>query len=245
MKTKVVFILALFVIPFLANAQTVTKDFSSAISGTVCPGIPISYSLTNIPSGYSACTRKWVPTNGTVIGNDAGLTVSIQWSDTPGATAKLVCQFSNCGNTNSGTETAPLEELILSVKDQAWGSYGSTVVVDYCTRNQVNLSMPRMYVQGTGFTSQIPLKEVIYSWTLPAGWREVGTGRTGNFGTVANGIIIEPSGCSLPGNVTVQGRINIPPIGCGSAGPSATAIINIISSTPTVTITVPQGYTGS
>lgn len=201
---------------------------------------------TTIPTNFGSCKIKWTVENGTINGSDNQRDVSVTWSDTPGAISKITVTFSGCesNNPNEGKSDSK-SELILSVKDQAWESYGSTVVVDYCTRNQVTLSVPRMYVQGTGFTSQIPLKEVIYSWTLPAGWREVGTGRTGNFGTVANGIIIEPSGCSLPGNVTVQGRINIPPIGCGSAGPSATAIINIISSTPTVTITVPQGYTGS
>jgi hypothetical protein len=245
MKTKSVLLIALLAMPMLTLSQTVTKDFSSAISGTVCPSLPTSYSLTNVPSSFSGCTRKWVPTNGTVIGSDAGTSVSIQWSDTPGAKAKLVCQFSNCGNSNSGTETAPLEELILSVKDQAWGSYGTVVNVDYCTKSQVNLTVPRMYVQGTGGINQPSQREVVYSWTLPGGWREVGTGRTGNFGTFINAIAIEPVVCSVPGSVSVKGIINVPPIACGSAGASATATISLNSVSPLATITVPQGYGGS
>lgn len=169
------------------------------------------------------------------------------WTDSPGTTGTVTATFSNCATGDSGNNgaTASLSELILSVKDQAWGSYGSAIAVDYCGKTRVNLSVPHMYVQGTGGIGQPPLKEVAYSWTIPAGWREVGTGSTGNFVRFINAIAIEPIGCSLQGNVTVQGRINVPPIGCGSAGPSATATINIISSTPTVTITVPQGYSGS
>jgi hypothetical protein len=72
MKTKSILLVALLAMPMLAFSQTVTKDFSSAISGTVCPEIPTRYSLTSVPSGFSGCTRKWVPTNGTVIGSDAG-----------------------------------------------------------------------------------------------------------------------------------------------------------------------------
>lgn len=245
MKTKLFLLFIASALSTFLAAQTINKSGNSNTPNTVCPGIPTTYSLQNVPSGFSACTRKWVPTNGIVIGSDNGPTVSIQWDDTPGAKARLICQFSNCGNANSGTETSPFEELILSVKNQTWGSYGSSVVVDYCTRAQVNLSMPHMYVQGTGGIGQPPLKEVVYSWTLPAGWRQVGTGNTGNFGTFVNAIAIEPIGCSVAGSVTVKGIINVEPYFCGSAAPSATATINLISSTPTVTITVPQGYAGS
>jgi len=240
-----IIIIPIMFFSFFTTAQSISKITTTQTANTVCPVSTTSYTTT-IPTNFGSCKIKWTVENGTINGSDNQRDVSVTWSDIPGAISKITVTFSGCesNNPNEGKSDSK-SELILSVKNQAWGSYGSTVVVDYCTRNQVNLSMPRMYVQGTGGTSQVPLKEVIYSWTLPAGWREVGTGRTGNFGTVANGIIIEPSGCSLPGNVTVQGRINVSPIFCASAGPSATATINLISSTPSVTITVPQGYTGS
>ena len=229
----------------MAISQTIEKNGSSTVAGAVCPGLPVVYGLVNVPSSFAACSRKWVPTNGVVVGGDTGPTVSIQWNDTPGAKAKLVCQFSSCGNSNSGTETAPFEELILSVKDQAWGSYGSSVSIDLCTKAQVNLVVPHMYVQGTGGINQPPQKEVAYSWTLPSGWREVGTGSTGNFVRFINAIAIEPIGCSVPGSVTVKGIISVPPIACGSAAPSATASILLNSANPIVTVGPTIGYSGA
>ncbi|MFM7854463.1 MAG: hypothetical protein ACKO96_21705, partial [Flammeovirgaceae bacterium] len=244
---KLLFTFPLFLlIYFSGNAQTVTKSGNNTTNDAVCPKISTSYEVSR-PSGFTSCQITWSATGGEIQGAKNNPTVTVIWDDTPGATGTVTATFSNCATADSDNngKTATLSQLILSVKDQSWGSYGSSVVVDYCTRAQVGLSVPRMYVQGTGGTSKVPLKEVTYSWTLPAGWREVGTGRTGTFGTFANAIIIEPIGCSVAGKVTVQGVINIQPFFCGSAAPSATATINLISPIPTATITVPQGYTGS
>jgi len=174
-------------------------------------------------------------------------TVSVVWNDTPGATGTVTATFSNCATGDAGNngKTASFSELILSVKDQAWGSYGTVVNVNYCSKTQVNLTVPRMYVQGTGGIGQPPQKEVVYSWTLPTGWREVVSGRVGNFGTFINAIAIEPINCSVTGTVTVKGIINVPPISCGSAAPSATASILLNSGNPIVTVGPTIGYSGA
>jgi Secretion system C-terminal sorting domain len=237
-------IIPLMLFSLYVSGQTITKNTASQIANTVCPG-STSYSA-SIPSNIGACKIKWTVTNGSINGADNQPDVSVNWSDTPGATAIIKVTFSGCesGNPNEGKSDSK-SELILSVKDQAWGAYTSTVNIDYCTRAQVNLFVPHMYVQGTGGIAQPPQQEVVYSWTLPTGWREVGTNRTGNFGTFINAIAIEPSGCSLPGTVSVQGIINVPPIACGSAGPSSTATISLNGVSPLATVTVPQGYAGS
>ncbi|MFM7429310.1 MAG: hypothetical protein ACKO1F_05360, partial [Flammeovirgaceae bacterium] len=219
------------------HGQVITKSFEGTVPKASCPSIGIQYEVTR-PSGFGGCDITWTITNGERQ-SQSGNTVTIKWNDTPGAIGKLKATFSNCGTgneANNGKVTDEFQELILSVKDQAWGSYGNTVVVDYCVRNQVSLSMPRMYVQGTGGTSKVPLKEVIYSWTLPAGWREVGTGRTGTFNTVPNGINIEPIACSVPSAVTVKGIISVPPLGCGSAAASSNATINLNGALPVATV---------
>ncbi|MBY0436068.1 MAG: T9SS type A sorting domain-containing protein [Cyclobacteriaceae bacterium] len=244
MKPKFLLLAMCCSLSTITVGQTITKNGSSIIEATVCPEISISYSLTSIPNSFSGCTRKWVPTNGIVVGADNGLNVSIKWNDTPGAKAKLVCQFSNCGNSNSGTETSPFEELILSVKDQAWGSYGSTINLDYCNRPQVLVTVPRMFVQGTGGVAQPPLTEVSYAWTLPSGWREVDTGNTGFFGSQLNFVSIEPVNCAVPGQVTVYGTLVGAGPFCNSSARSAIATITMNGVSPAVAVLPPVGYSG-
>jgi hypothetical protein len=229
---------------FSSNSQTVTKSGNNTVNDAVCPAISTTYTVSR-PSGFTSCQITWSASGGQISGPNNQPTVNVIWTDSPGTTGTVTATFSNCAKVDEGNnaKTASLSELILSVKNQAWGSYGSAVAVNYCGKTRVNLSVPRMYVQGTGGIGQPPLKEVAYSWTIPAGWREVGTGSTGNFVRIINAIAIEPIGCSLPGNVTVQGRINVPPIGCGSARPSATATIGLNGVSPVVTVGVPVGYT--
>ncbi len=246
MKRLIFVVLLLSFTVLSISAQTVTKSFAGTVSGASCPSIGTQYEVTR-PSGFTSCQITWSATNGTIPGSKNGTTVNVTWDDTPGSTGTVTATFSNCATGDSGNngKTASLSELILSVKDQAWGSSNNPVTVDYCTPNRVNISVSHMYVQGTGGIAQPPLQEVVYQWTLPSGWREFGTGRTGTFGTYVNAIAIEPIGCSVPGTVSVQGIINVPPIACGSAGPSSTNTISLNGASPFATITVPQGYTGS
>ena len=104
--------------------------------------------------------------------------------------------------------------------------------------------MPRMFVQGTGGIAQPPQVEVAYAWTLPSGWKEVGTGRTGFFGTSTNFITIEPIDCSKPGNVTVYGTLVGAGPFCNSSEKSATATISINGANPVATVGPQAGYTG-
>ena len=124
---------------FFASGQTITKNTSSVVSGTVCPGSSTSYSV-SIPSNFGTCKIKWTVTNGAINGADNLQNVSVTWSDTPGATSTITVTFSGCanGNPNEGVASSK-SELILSVKNQSWGSYGTSVDVDYCTKAEVLL----------------------------------------------------------------------------------------------------------
>ncbi|MBL7846032.1 MAG: hypothetical protein JNL40_01090 [Cyclobacteriaceae bacterium] len=230
---------------FCASGQTITKNTTSVVSGTVCPGSSTSYSV-SIPSNFGTCKIKWTVTNGVINGADNQQNVSVTWNDTPGATSTITVTFSGCtsGNPNEGVASSK-SELILSVKNQAWDSYGSSINVDYCTKAQVLLMVPRMFVLGTGGIAQPPLTEVAYAWTLPSGWKEVGTNRTGFFGTPTNFITIIPIDCAKPGNVTVYGTLVGAGPFCNSAEKSATATISLNGANPIATVGPQSGYTGS
>ena len=122
---------------FTLTAQTVTKTTTSPVTGAVCPNVITEYSV-NIPNGFQNCSRLWTAANGQIDGSATGTTVKVKWNDTPGAKGRITCTFTNCGNSNDNQ--APFhEELILSVKNQSWGPYGSSINVDYCSKAQVNL----------------------------------------------------------------------------------------------------------
>ena len=144
-----------------AFSQVVTKSFSGTVAGATCLGVNILYEV-SLPPGFGSCQITWTATNGEVQ-SQSGNTVYIKWNDTPGAKAKLKATFSNCGSgneANNGKVSNEFEELILSVKNQSWGSYGNSVNVDYCTKGQVLITMPRMFVQGTGGIGQPAQTEV-------------------------------------------------------------------------------------
>ena len=121
-------------------AQSSTPTFShptSLIAGTICPGIEIWYTI-SIPTGYSTCTVNFDVTNGSK-GQQVGNTIAITWDDKPGQKGKITATF-GCTNQHNG-ESYSLEELILSVKDQAWDSYGTSINVDYCNPGTINVFM--------------------------------------------------------------------------------------------------------
>lgn len=143
----------LMLVSLEALGQTVTKTVAGSIAGSTCPGNGIEYQV-SVPTGFGGCQIVWSAINGFASPNQSDKTkVAVIWSDIPGAKGKVTATFSGCGNGNDG-KTASLEELILSVKDQAWGAYAGTIDVDYCTRAQVNLFVPHMYVQGTDDINQ-------------------------------------------------------------------------------------------
>ncbi|HEU5291669.1 MAG TPA: T9SS type A sorting domain-containing protein [Cyclobacteriaceae bacterium] len=237
------FILLLSGLPL--NAQTINKLTSSTVSGTVCPGSATSYEVVSVPSG---CQVVWSATNGQVTQDASNpRKASVVWADTPGASGTVKATFGSCSSEGNNGTFATRTELILSIKDQAWGSYGTSINIDYCTPAQVNVSVPRMFVQGTGGVGEPALTEVIYAWTLPNGWREVGTGRTGFFGTTAYFVAIEPlaNNCSKPGNVTVYGTLVGAGPFCNSAANSATATIALNGVNPVATVVPQGGYNGS
>jgi hypothetical protein len=236
-------ILVMMLFTFSVSGQAITKQTIPVISGTVCPGAT-SYQV-SIPQDIGACHIKWTVVNGEIDGPDNGSRVTVNWSDIPGAKATITVKFSSCesNNPNEGAGDTK-DELILSVKQQHWESYGSSINVDYCTKAQANLTVPRMFVQGTGGIDGPPLTEVTYVWTLPSGWREVGTGYTGTFGTTTNILGIEPIGCSVPGSVMVYGTLVGAGPFCNSSEPSETATIVLNGANPNVTIGPQAGYTG-
>lgn len=237
-------LIPLIFLGFYASGQTITKNIPSPVSGTVCPNISTSYSV-SIPGNFGTCKIKWTVTNGTINGLDNQQNVLVTWNDSPGVTATITVTFSGCasGNPNEGV-TRSKNELILSIKDQEWGPYGNSVNLDYCIKAQVNLSVSRMFVQGTGGVAQPTLTEVIYGWTIPAGWQIAGTTKTGFQKTTVHFISIEPIKCSIPGSVKVQGFINDASL-CGSAGPSKIATISLNGSNPVATVSPQAGYSGA
>jgi hypothetical protein len=240
------FFIALCLIPHnVVFSQTVTKTTITPVSNTVCPGVSTYYEV-SVPSGFTACQISWSVTNGTrVVNPNDQRKVTVTWNDTPGAIGTITATFSSCGSGNEANNgvTATKSELILSVNNQSWGSYGNTVSVDYCSNQQKIITVPKMYVQGTGGIAQPPLIEVHYYWTLPSGWREVGTNRTGSFGTPVNSVVIQPVACATRGNVTVQGVLNDASF-CPFANPSATATILLNSTNVNVNILPQSGYGG-
>lgn len=126
MKTFALFICLLPAMSLLHAQTTVVRQTATPIQGAVCPIAPVRYGLNSVPIG---CARQWEAIGGTIIGSSNNPTVDVSWPDTPGAKAKIRCKFT-C--SNSSFETPYLEELILSVNGQPWGSYGNLINADYC-----------------------------------------------------------------------------------------------------------------
>ena len=216
--------LTLGLICFLSSqtiiAQDIIKLISSDISGTICPVQGTPYEVKNL-GGLGGCEIVWSAINGqyAVDPNDQ-TKVTVNWSDTPGAKGKLTATFVNCTNSSLDNTSVSVEELILSVKNKAWGSYTNSVNLEYCTSSTVTLQVPRMFVQGTGGFTNIAQTEVSYYWDLPTGWIHASSGQN-NFATTVNTIQITPTDCAVPGQVTVKGIITDL---CGSAAPSSTAV---------------------
>lgn len=245
MKRLFFLLIMLSCFQFGINAQIVTKSFTGIVPGASCPEIGIQYEVSR-PTGFSSCQINWTVSGGEIPGARNLPTVVVVWRDTPGVTGTITATFSNCSSAESGNngKTASRSELILSVKNQSWGSFTNSINVDFCTKSSLILTMPRMFVLGTGGIGQPPRQEVSYGWTLPSGWREVSTGRTGFFGTPVNTIAIEPIQCSRPGLVTVFGTLAGAGPFCNSAANSATATISLNGINPVVAIGPQPGYTG-
>ena len=235
-------IILLFISASDSFSQVITKSTAGSVSGATCPGIGIQYEV-SLPSGFGACKITWKATNGSVQSQSSN-TVNIKWEDTPGAMGKLEATFTNCGNNNDNTPATPLEELILSVKGQGWGDYTNSGDIDFCTTTSIHVSIPRMYVQGTGGLGQPAQLEVGYSWTIPPGWKELTTGNINSVITTTNDIWLQrvDGNCSLSGNLKVEGTINHK---CGSAGLSAAATITLNGAKPVVTVGPQVGYQGA
>jgi hypothetical protein len=223
------------------HAQTIQKLTSSSVSGTVCP-VTYTYYEVNASGYWNTCTISWSATNGTVINDPYNRKkAAVIWKDIPGAKGKVTVTFTNCDGDGGSVSR---EELILSIKEQSWGSYGNSINIDYCSKSPVYITMPRMIVQGTGGVAQPPLTEAAYVWTLPAGWRQLGTNNTGTFGTPTNYITIEPIDCAKPGSVKVYGTLVGAEPFCNSAANSATATISLSGANPVVTVDPPPGFSG-
>jgi hypothetical protein len=236
---KHLFFCILLITGLSSEAQTISKTTSSPISRAVCPETYTYYTL-SLGNPYSGCDIVWSAVNGTII-TQSNKKVTVEWDDKPGAIAELYATTNTCASSN---HTFSKKELILSIKDQEWGSYNNSVNIDFCIKAQVNLAVPRMFVQGTGGIGQPTLTEVIYGWTIPSGWKEVGTGKTGFIPISRHYISIEPDKCSKPGIVKVQGFINDASI-CGSASPSKIATISLNGVTPVATVSPQAGYSGA
>lgn len=118
-----IMIIPIMFFSFFTTAQSISKITTTQTANTVCPVSTTSYTTT-IPTNFGSCKIKWTVENGTINGSDNQRDVSVTWSDTPGAISKITVTFSGCEskNPNEGKSDSK-SELILSVKDQAWGSY--------------------------------------------------------------------------------------------------------------------------
>jgi len=230
------------------QGQSIVKNFTSQVAGTVCPNSPITYSINNPGFTLSTCQVQWTVEHGSISGGGTtkttaiGTGISVTWNDSPGVIAKVTAKLVNC-YSGLNEMTLTLSETVLSVNTTQWGAMNNTINVDFCSKQSVTVFVPPMVVPGTGGIGQPPRTEVGYAWTLPAGWQQVGTLKTGFVRTTINQIEIEPTACSVGGVVKVNGEL----IGltCLSANLSATANITLKSVTPTVTVTPPAGYKGS
>lgn len=216
-------------------SQVITKSSQGTVEDATCPGIGIQYEV-SLPSGFEACHIDWTITNGSKQ-SQSGNTITVLWNDVPGTKGKVEATFSACGNSNDGETATPFEELILSVKGQNFDAYTNSITVDYCTTQSITLTVPHMYVQGTGGVAQPPLQEVVYTWTLPPGWTTCC-----GLSTSLNGITITPTSCAAPGQIAVKGNIMDR---CGSAGLSNPAVISLVGAQPFVSLGIPPGYSGA
>ncbi|MCE7864830.1 MAG: hypothetical protein DYG99_14930 [Bacteroidetes bacterium CHB5] len=159
-------------------SQTVSKSFNGTVAGAVCPEFGVQYEV-SLPTGFAGCLITWTITNGTEQSR-SGNTIIIKWNDTPGAKAKLKATFSNCGSgneSNNGKVSNEFEELILSVKNQSWGSFGNSVNVDYCTKGQVLITMPACSCKAqVALASQHKLKLLMVGHCQVAGKKWVQAG---------------------------------------------------------------------
>ena len=107
-RSKLIFVLSF--ICHYANAQTITLTSTpSPVSGTICPGIPNTYSV-NTPSG---CVPTWSVTNGQMNTGNGQNTMSVTWNDIPGATATLKVDFSALPDQSCKASEATWSALIL------------------------------------------------------------------------------------------------------------------------------------
>jgi hypothetical protein len=186
---------------------------SSAVSATVlvCPGQLTPYQI-SFPDGLSQCSINWSIEDG--IGNffngvTTGASVSVTWQDQ--RPNKVTVQAIVRYRATSGGSCSEPEEVILtfthilrSVLQESLTDVGTSAEVPYCeTQPVVTLSVGVMNIKNTGGAGQPPLTEVErYEWTIPAGWKGLGTPNTGMFYTPRI-IQIEPTNpegiCSASG----------------------------------------------
>jgi hypothetical protein len=138
-------------------------------------------------------------TNGQILASSPG-SVTVAFNESPGATGTVTAIYSNCSDSQYNGVAVSEGYRIWSIKGLSWGSYVNSVNVNFCTKNQVTLTVPPMYIPGSDFV------EVHYEWQLPSGWMTV-SGGTGTIITAGNSIQIEPVKCSVQGEVKVRGYI--------------------------------------
>jgi len=229
------------------SQPVVTKTFNGSVNGAVCPQIGIEYEV-SVPNEFSACTINWSATNGTATKNPNNQRkATVVWTDTPGASGTVTATFTVCGaanEANNGT-SKNLTELILSIKNQGWGTFTNSYSANFCNPVPIPITMPEMVVMGTGGFNQPNRTEVTYVWKLPPGWKDLVTENTGEFGTTTRSITIVPTACAEPGIITVKGTLIGSGPFCNSAAFSSVANISINSSPPIVTVVPQSGYAGS
>ena len=261
MKTTLLLICMVTLCGFILNAQSNQPTITATTSSTqlVCPGDFVEYTV-SFPSGYSGCQLSWTIKKGS--GNFAAgysasssPTTRIIWQDSKPNIIEaevLVKYRPNSGGSCSSPEEITLSHtnILRSVLQESLTDVGTSAEVPYCaTQPVVTLSVGVMNIKNTGGAGQPPLTEVErYEWTIPAGWKEVGTTNTGTFYTPMRIIQIEPTNpngmCSEGGEVKIRGVagganncIGLP----FSVSNQATIQLN---RTPAFSLSAPQGYQG-
>jgi hypothetical protein len=258
---NLLFFICIWVVPFICEAQITISPLSSDRE-PICPGQVIAYSLkTNGNSSLpaSTCTISWVALNGrfvdfpgqprSVIGKNL-FSVNVAWDDDYHG-GNLTVSYS-CPDNSSG-DLASADYAISTFFGQPVSEFADfagsvhqtgSINIPYCVTSSVYVYVDHIYMNNTGGVGQATLVEAKYLFTLPCGWQEVGTNRTGQISTTVNGITIAP----IPGPTAgfVSGSVRVVgqnPLLCGSSTQAGTIALNRTGAGPTLSIS-PSTYTG-
>lgn len=248
MKRITIICLLVFRIFLTVHSQTIIS--STPATSLICPGASTNY-LISYPAGYTTCSISWsiIKGSGNFNGSSTIPSVDVTWDDqkpnkvTIQAVVKYLSGSGSC--TSPETTTLTFTHTLRSVFGELITA-AAIPTIPYCAAG-INVSVDHMYIKNTGGISQPPLAEVNnYQWTIPAGWKESVTNKTGTIYTTINAVSIEPTAggnCSAGGNIFVRGIAGLSSCAGFLVSQSNSKTITI-SRNPSFVISASGGYTG-